>query len=209
MEMILDLYQYDYDPEFPVVCFDECSRQILKDVRKPLPMRPGDILRHDYEYEREGVANLFVMVEPLTGWRRVNVTEHRKYKDFAKELQYLADVQYPDATRIFLVVDNLNIHSFTSLWVTFKASEALRLSRRFEFIYTPKHASWLNMAEIEISALHTQCLRKRFDSRDHMAREVEAWQDKRNKRAVSITWQFTPDVAREKMARHYPDNLID
>ena len=209
MEMILDLYQYDYDPEFPVVCFDECSRQILADVRKPLPIKPGEVSRHDYEYKREGVANLFVMVEPLTGWRRVSVTKHRKYQDFARELKHLADVEYPDASRIFLVLDNLNIHSLTSLWATFEPPEALRLSRRFEFVHTPKHASWLNMAEIEISALHTQCLKRRFKSLPHMAKEAQAWQDDRNERGVTISWQFTPEKAREKMARHYPENLVD
>lgn len=209
MEIVLDVYQYEYDPEFPVVCFDECSRQILKDVRKPLPIKPGQVSRHDYEYKREGVANLFVMVEPLAGWRRVSVTQHRKYEDFANELKYLSDVRYPDAGRIYLVLDNLNIHSLTSLWVAFEPAEALRLSRRFEFVFTPKHASWLNMAEIEISALHTQCLNQRFESLQHMTRETGAWQDERNEREVTISWQFTPERAREKMVKHYQRNLND
>jgi hypothetical protein len=203
MEQVLDLYQQPYDPQKPVVCFDECSRQILADVREPLEMKPGQVAREDYEYERRGTFNAFVMVEPLSGWRQINLTEQRTKHDFAEQLKELSDKKYPDVEQIVMVLDNLNTHSLASLWAKFEPEEALRIAKRFRLQHTPKHGSWLNMAEIEIAALQTQCLARRCDSFEQAQFEVEAWQTRRNKDRVKINWRFTPAAAREKMPRLY------
>jgi DDE superfamily endonuclease len=162
MEDVLDLYEQPYDPKQPVVCFDEKPLQLLAETRVPRPASPGRPRRYDHEYERKGTANLFVAVEPLRGWRQVRVTDHRRQQDFAHQMQQLVDVHYPEADKIRVVLDNLNTHKAASLYVAFPPAEALRLLRRLEFHHTPKHGSWLNMAEIEISVLGRQCLNRRI-----------------------------------------------
>jgi hypothetical protein len=203
MEDVLDLYAEPYDAQRPQVCVDEVSYQLLEDVHEPLPTAPSQPRKQDYEYVRRGTCNLFVMVEPQAGRRHVAVTDQRTAQDFAHFLRDLVEVHYPDATVIRLVTDNLNTHSPAALYETFDAATAQRLTRKIEWHYTPKHASWLNMAEIEIGVLKRQCLGRRIAAQDELAREVSAWQAQRNLQRATITWTFTTQAARTKLARHY------
>lgn len=200
----MDVYQRPYDPVRPVVCLDETSRQLLGDTRPPLGVSPGHPARHDPEYVRGGVANLFVVTEPLRGWRAVTVSDQRTRLDFAGCLKELVDVHYPEAERIVLVLDQLNTHSPASLYAAFPASEAHRLTAKLEIHYTPKHGSWLNMAELELSVLQRQCLKQRLADRDAMEREVTAWARRRTAQIKRIDWQFTTADARIKLRHLYP-----
>lgn len=204
MEDVLDVYHRPYDPRRPQVCLDETSRQLLGAVTAPLPAVPGHAMREDYEYVRGGVVNLFLVSEPLRGWRHVTVSDQRTRVDFAAVIKDLVEVHYPDAERIVLVMDNLNIHSPASLYEAFPPAEAKRLADRLEIHYTPKHGSWLNMAEIELSALSGQCLDRRLPDRATVEREVAAWQDRRNAAATTIDWRFSTADARIKLRQLYP-----
>ena len=204
MEDVLDLYTEPYDPKCPVVCFDEKPLQLLEETRLSRPVAPGQPALVDYEYRRNGTANLFMAVEPLAGWRRVTVTERRAKVDFAAEMKRLVDLDYPDADRIRVVLDNLNTHRPASLYDAFPPQEARRLLRRLEFHYTPKHGSWLNMAEAELSVLSGQCLDRRIADLAILAREVSAWTRGRNDERVRIKWRFTVHDARRKLSHLYP-----
>jgi hypothetical protein len=204
MEDVLDLYAEPYDPKRPVVCFDEQSLQLLEETRVARAVAPGLPALVDYEYRRKGTANLFMAVEPLAGWRKVTVTERRTRLDFAAQMKELVDIHYPDAHGIRVVLDNLNTHTPASLYEAFPADEARRLVRRLEFHYTPKHGSWLNMAEAELSVLSKQCLDRRIGDRAMLARETAAWTDARNTKHIKIAWQFTVTHARQKLAHLYP-----
>jgi transposase len=204
MEPVLDVYERPLDPRRPVVGVDEASTQLVEETRLPLPLAPGQPARVDYEYKRNGTANLFVAVEPLLGWREVQVTERRTAPDFATFLKHLADDIYPEAERITLVLDNLNTHTAASLYAAFAPAEAHRLANRFEWVYTPKHGSWLNVAELEFAALRKQCLGRRIGTMAELRAEVEAWQSERNEREVVINWQFTTADARTKLRHLYP-----
>jgi len=204
MEDVLDVYTRPYHPKRPPVCLDETSRQLLGDVSAPLPVAPGHPARQDYEYERTGVCNLFLVTEPLRGWRHVVVGDQRTRRDFAHVIRDLVDVQYPDAERIILVMDNLNTHTPAALSETFPPAEAKRLADRLEIHYTPKHGSWLNMAEIELRVLSEQCLDRRLASRAILEHEVAAWEHQRNAANKSINWRFTTADARIKLKHLYP-----
>jgi transposase len=204
MEDVLEVYAEADDPERPRVNFDECSVELHKDVRPPEPVGPGRPARVDYEYERNGTANLFVVVDPNAGRRYVTVTERRTKADFARQMKALCDDLYPDAERVRVVLDNLNTHTPGALYETFEPAEARRLAAKLEFHYTPKHASWLNMAELELSVLARQCLSRRIPDAATLAAEVKAWQDARNRDRVRIEWCFKVADARKKMARVYP-----
>lgn len=204
MEDVLELYHQPYNPLCPVVCFDESSKQLIKETRCPLSAQPGQARRYDYEYERNGTRNLFMFTEPLTGWRHVKVTPRRTKQDWALCMKQLVDEFYPDAECIRVVMDNLNTHNPAALYETFEASEARRLLDKLEFHYTPKHGSWLNMAEIEFSVLTRQCLDRRIPDEETLCREIAAWESARNAQASSIDWQFTTDDARIKLAQLYP-----
>lgn len=204
MEDVLDLYAEPLQPWRPVVCFDERPVQLLSDKRDPLPMQPGRTRRYDYEYKREGTANLFVMCQPLAGWREVKVTQQRKKVDFAQCMQELVDVHFPYAEVIRVVLDNLNTHSPAALYDAFAPEEARRILRKLEFHYTPKHGSWLNMAEIEISILSRQCLKRRVGSLLQLAHVSRTWTAARNAQQARINWCFDVTHARTKLARLYP-----
>jgi hypothetical protein len=204
MEDVLDVYQRAEDPMRPLICLDETSRQLLADVRPSLPPAPGRAARHDPEYAREGVVNLFLVTAPLEGWRHVRVSTQRTRRDFAHCIRDLVDVHYPEAERIVLVMDHLNTHSPASLYEAFPPAEAKRLTDKLEIHYTPKHGSWLNMAEIELSVLQRQCLDRRLADRPTMEREVAAWAAARNATAAAIDWRFTTADARIKLKRLYP-----
>ena len=204
MEDVLDLYAEPNEPNRPVVCFDETSTQLLADVRESLPAQPGRPRRQDYEYRRGGTRNLFLFCEPLAGWRHVAVTERRTMEDFAHQMRWLVDVAYPDATVIRVVLDNLNTHRPASLYETFPAAEARRIAKRLEFHHTPKHASWLNMAEIEFSVLSRACLKGRHADANALERAINAYESRRNAAGVTINWRFSTDDARTKFHRFYP-----
>lgn len=204
MEEVLDLYQQPYDPLRPLVCLDELSTQLLADTRTPLPPKPGRPARQDYEYERRGTANVFLCYEPLRGWRHATVTERRTRVDWAHVIKDLVDVRYPDAERIVLVQDNLNTHTTGSLYEAFPAAEAHRLAAKLELHYTPKHGSWLNMAEIELGALRRQCLDRRIPDHPAVANEVAAWESHRNTIGGTVHWRFTTADARIKLHHLYP-----
>ncbi len=204
MEDILDLYAEACDPTRPVVCFDESPVQLIGEVRQPIPAAPGQLERYDYEYKRNGTANLFVCLDAHRPWRKVKVTERRTAEDFAICMRELTDVDFPEAERIRVVLDNLSTHTPGALYEAFPACEARRVLQRLEFHYTPKHASWLNMVEIEISVMNSQCLNRRIDSRERLAFELDAWQRKRNASRARINWMFSTEKARAKMARAYP-----
>ena len=204
MEDVLEVYTRPYDPRRPLVCLDETSRQLLAQARPPLAAAPGQPAREDYEYERRGVCNLFLACEPLAGWRDVMVSGRRTRIDWAHCIKALADVHYPDAEAIVLVQDNLNTHTPASLYEAFEPAEARRLAGRLELHYTPKHGSWLNMAEIELAALAGQCLDRRLADRATMEREVEAWQLARNASGRGVNWRFTTADARIKLKHLYP-----
>jgi len=205
MEDVLDVYTRPYDERFPQVCLDEKSKQLVGEVREPLAASPGRPARHDYEYERSGTANLFIVCEPLAGWRHVEVTERRTKLDWAHCVQDLVDVHYPEAEKIVLVMDNLNTHTPAALYEAFVPVEARRIARKLEIHYTPKHGSWLNMAEIELSVLSRQCLDRRIPDRESLAGEVDTWEAERNAAESSIDWRFTSDEARIKLKRLYPE----
>jgi transposase len=204
MEDVLEVYSRPYDPLKPQVCMDETSKQLLRDTRAALPMEPGKPQRQDYEYERGGVVNLFMFTEPLRGRRWVDVTEHRTKVDWAHQIKELVDLRYPQAERIVLVMDNLNTHSPASLYEAFDPKEARRLAEKLEIHYTPKHGSWLNMAEIELSILSRQCLNRRVPDFETLRREAQAWQARREEQGGKIEWRFSTDDARIKLKRLYP-----
>jgi len=201
MEDVLEVYQRPHDPQRPVVCLDETTKQMIAETRPPIPAAPGRKARHDYEYERNGVASLFMMFAPLEGWRCVKVTDRHAAVDYAHVLKELSDTHFPGAVKIVLVQDNLSTHTPASLYASFPAVEARRLVQRFEWHYTPKHGSWLDMAESELAVLATQCLDRRIPDKPTLIAEVAAWQEDRNKRGVKADWQFTTDDARVKLKK--------
>ena len=203
MEQVLDVYKRPYDPEFPVVCMDEMPRQLIGEIVTPVPAGPGRLARHDYEYKRNGVCDIFMANEPLRGWRMAKVTEQRTKQDWAQFTTEIA-AQYPEAKRIILVMDNLNTHAPGSWYENLSPREAKALWDRFELIYTPKHGSWLNMAEIELNVLAGQCLKRRIGDIGTMRKEVAAWVKDRNAIPSTIDWRFTADDARIKLKRLYP-----
>lgn len=204
MEEILDLYAMPRDIRFPLVCLDETTKQLVKEITPPLAREKGKCERIDYEYERNGVGTLFMMCAPLEGWRTVDVRTQKKAIDYADCLRALSDEHFPDAEKIILVQDNLNTHKAASLYEAFEPTEAHRLKARFEFHYTPKHASWLDIAECEFSALSRQCLDRRIPDMESLTSEVEAWVEKRNQSKVKIDWRFTTADARIKLRKLYP-----
>jgi hypothetical protein len=204
MEDVLDLYTLPFDERYPLVCFDETSKQLIGETRTPLPAQPGQPARYDYEYVRNGVANLFMFFAPLHNWRHVKVTEHRTKQDWAYCMRDLVDVHFPAALRIRLVEDNLNTHDPAALYEIFEPAEAKRILDRLEFHYTPKHGSWLNMAEIELSVLSGQCLDRRIPDLLGLQHEVTAWEADRNVAAATVNWRFTTADARIKLKRLYP-----
>jgi hypothetical protein len=201
---VLDLYARPYDETRPVICFDEQPRQLIAETRVPLPVAPGRPARVDCEYRRAGTANLFLFFEPLAGWRHVEVTAQRTSKDFAQQMKALVDTHFPDAEGIAVVLDNLSTHSPAALYQTFPPAEAFRLFKRLEFHYTPKHGSWLNMAELEFSVLDRQCLDRRLSDLDSLRREIAAWEKTRNAAHATAQWRFTISHARTKLRRLYP-----
>lgn len=207
MEEVLKIYTLPEYPDEPLVCFDETSKQLVKETRTPLLMEPGQPLREDYEYERNGVANLFLFYEPLSGWRHVEVTQRRTKVDFAHQMKWLVDVRHPQAKRVRVVMDNLNTHSYGSLYEAFLPEEARRIRERLVFVYTPKHGSWLNMAEIEFSVLGSQCLDRRMGEASFLQEEVKAWEEERNGKRSRIDWRFTTEDARIKLKHLYPSVL--
>jgi transposase len=204
MEEVLDLYEEPYDPKRPKVNFDETNKQLTGEIRQTLPPVPGQAQRFDYEYKRNGTRNLFIFCEPQAGWRHIEVTEQRTKRDFAHQMKWLVDYGYPEAEVIRVVMDNLNTHTKASLYETFEPAEARRILKRLEFHYTPKHGSWLNMAEIELSILMRQCLAQRIPDEETLKREVKAYEDRRNQARATINWQFTSTDARIKLHRLYP-----
>lgn len=208
MEDVLEVYCRPYDPAYPVVCMDEASKQLLKEVRPSLPAKPGQTEKFDCEYERSGTSNLFVFVEPLAGKRFLAVTDRRTKTDWAWQIKTMLDVRHPEAEKVVLVMDNLNTHRFSSLYETFSPKEARRLIDRLELHYTPKHGSWLNVAEIELQVLTSQCLNRRIADKTTLTREVDAWQQQRNQANAKIDWQFTTEDARIKLKRLYPTILM-
>jgi len=207
MEDVLEVYRRPYDPLRPVVCMDESTKQLLAEVRSPRPGQAGAVERYDYEYRRNGVATLFLAFEPLAGWRQVRVTQTRTRKDWAWFIKDLLDERYAQAERVILVMDNLNTHSGASLYETFAPEEALRLLKRLEIHYTPKHGSWLNMAEGEFSVLGQQCLDRRIASSELLVQETAAWEAHRNQAAIGANWKFTTEDARVKLRKLYPSFL--
>ena len=205
MEDVLSVYTRPYDERFPQVCLDEKSKQLISEVREPLAASPGRPARHDYEYERNGTANLFIVCEPLAGWRHISVTQRRTKIDWANCIRELVDFHYPRAEQIVLVMDNLNTHTPAALYEAFAPAEARRLCQKLEIHYTPKHGSWLNMAEIELSVLSRQCLDRRIPDLEALAGEVGAWQAERNAAESSIDWRFTSADARIKLKHLYPE----
>jgi DDE superfamily endonuclease len=204
MEDVLDVYQRPFDPDRPLVCIDEQPQQLVSEVRVPLPGRPGAPARYDYEYQREGTANLFLLSQPLIGWRQVLATERRTAMDFAEVLRYLVEDLYPEAAKVVLVTDNLNTHTTGCLYEAFAPDRARAIAGRLEWHYTPKHGSWLNVAEVELAALTKQCLGRRIGSLPELKRQVEAWADDRNQRAVEVKWRFTTADARIRLRSLYP-----
>lgn len=201
--MVLSVYKRILDPRYPVVCMDESPRQLIAETRVPIPASPGQPVRHDYEYKRCGVCNIFLACEPLAGERMVKVTERKTKQDWACFLEDIAK-QYEEADKITLVMDNLNTHAPGSLYETFPPDQAKALWDRFEFVYTPKHGSWLNMAEIELNVLISQCLNRRIDDIEVVRKESSAWQEHRNNKGAKVNWQFTTNDARIKLSRLYP-----
>ena len=204
MEDVLEVYQRPYDAKRPVVCLDEQPTQLVGETRRPIPVRPGQPARYDYEYERLGSATNFMLTEPLGGWRKVNVRETKTAIDLAEEIRELLDVDYPDAETVVLVWDNLNTHTPASLYKAFEPAEARRLLQRLEIHYTPKHGSWLDVAEIELSVFTKQCLARRIDNIETLRSEAKAWADARNAAQTGVDWQFTNEQARIKLKHLYP-----
>jgi len=208
MESVLDLYQRPYDPAHPFICIDECLKQLVKEILEPIRAKPGQKERYDYQYERNGTANIFMVCNPLEGWRMAKVTERRTAIDYAYLLKEIVDNYWIDAEKITIVQDQLNTHSPVSLYKAFEPSEAQRILQRLQFCYTPKHGSWLNMAEIELSILSRQCLDRRIGELSTLACEVDAWVQKRNSQDTWIDWRFTTDDARIKLKKLYPSIQI-
>ena len=204
MEDVLEVYRRPYDPKRPVICIDETFKQLIGDTRTPLPPRPGMVERYDHEYVRNGVVSLFLACEPLAGWRHIAVTEHRRRGDWASFIRSLLDGRYAPAERVVLVMDQLNTHALASLYEAFPLEEAKRLAERIELHHTPKHGSWLNMAEIELSVLGRQCLARRIAQQDTLRRKVEQWEGQRNATTAKVVWQFTTKQARSKLQALYP-----
>ena len=204
MEDVLEVYQRPQDPARPLVCLDETCKQLIAETREPVQMKPGRMQRIDYEYERNGTANLFMLFAPLEGWRHVEVTDRRTAKDYAHVLRDVSDIHFPGASKIVLVQDNLNTHKPAALYEAFPPAEARRLAERFEWHYTPKHGSWLDMAESELAVLSTQCLDRRIPDKQKLIGEVAAWQENRNRHHAKADWQFTTADARVKLKRLYP-----
>src|SRR5271165_5116748 len=204
MEDVLDLYSELLDSKRPVVCFDESPIQLIGEVRKPIPAKPGQLERYDCEYKRNGTANVFVFLDAHRSWRRVKVTDRRAAADFAQCMRELADLHFPDADKIRVVLDNLSTHTPAALYQAFPAPEARRVLKRLEFHHTPKHASWLNMVEIEIGVLRSQCLDRRIDNKNQLVAEIDAWEKQRNADKARINWMFTTEKAREKLRKAYP-----
>jgi hypothetical protein len=204
MEEVLDLYEEPYDPVSPVVCFDERPCQLIGEVKKPLPPKPGQIAKFDSHYERGGTCHVLMSFEPLTGWREVEVTTRRRKQEFAHSMQRLAEEVYPHAQKIRVVVDNLSTHTAAAFYETFSAEQARRLARRIEFCYTPVHGSWLNMVEIELSVLVRQCLKRRLPDIEILSAEVEAWEKERNRSGASVDWRFSAEDVRIKLRSLYP-----
>ena len=203
MEDVLDLYEEPYDPQRPVICFDESPKQLIAEVREPIPAEPGTPARYDTEYERKGVCDLMMICEPKRGFRHVAITDRRTKIEFAHCMKEIGDL-YPDASVIRVVLDNLNTHKVASLYEAFPAEQARKLARRLEFHYTPKHGSWLNIAEIELAVLSNMCLSQRIPDKEQLRREVEANVQQRNRQAKPVKWRFTNQEARRKLARLYP-----
>jgi DDE superfamily endonuclease len=206
MEDVLELYAEPYDPARPKVNFDEASKQLIAETRQPLPPQPGQPQRYDYEYQRNGTRNLFLFTEPQAGFRHIKVTDQRTMIDFAHQMKWLVDERYPEAELIRVVLDNLNTHKGASLYEAFAPEEARRIIKKLEFHYTPKHGSWLNMAEIELSVLQRQCLNRRIPDEEALIREVAAWEKERNQEQATIDWRFSVTDAREKLKRLYPSH---
>jgi len=204
MEQVLSVYQQPVSQQQPLVCMDETSKQQVKETRLPLPGRAGDVEKYDYEYERNGVSNLFMVCAPLIGWRHVEVTDRHTCHDWAHLMRDIVDTHFPTAKRVTVVMDNLNTHKPSSLYKAFPAPEAKRILDRLQFHYTPKHGSWLNMAEIEFGILQRQCLDRRIPDQQTLRDEVAAWQQRRNREAVAVDWRFTTEDARIKLKRLYP-----
>lgn len=208
MEDVLDLYQQPYDPEIPVICMDEQPYQLLGQTRNEIPMKRGQVRRQDNEYVRNGTCSIFLFVEPLGGWRHVSPQEHRTKIDFAHQIQFLLEHEYPHCQKVRLVMDNLNTHTISSLYEAFSPDVARNLARRLEIHYTPKHGSWLNIAEIELSAMTKQCLNRRIGTIDALKTELSAWEHERNSSQKGVDWQFTTPDARTKLKRLYPQIKI-
>jgi hypothetical protein len=204
MEDVLEVYHRPYDEKRPLVCLDEASRQLIGEIVEPIPAQPGQPERIDYEYVRNGTANLFMIFEPLLGWRYVEVTERRTAKDLADVLRWLVEDVHAEAEKVVLVTDNLNTHTPACLYEAFAPEQARRIAEKLEWHHTPKHGSWLNMAEIELSVLSRQCLNGRIESREEMQQQVGAWKDERNEREVKVQWRFTTTDARIKLRKLYP-----
>jgi hypothetical protein len=204
MEDVLEVYKQPYDPKHPLICMDEMPKQLLVDVQEPLPMLTGQAERSDYAYKRGGVADLFMLFEPLAGKRHIEIRDQRRRLEWAEVMRIVSDVLYPEAEKIVVVLDNLNTHVLAAFYLAFEPQEARRLVERFELHYTPKHGSWLNMAEIELSALVRQCLDRRIPDIEILIREVKAWEDQRNSEVVKVHWQFTTADARIKLRSLYP-----
>jgi hypothetical protein len=204
MEDVLDVYQREYDENCPVICMDEKPYQLLDESRNPIPMKPGEVKRYDSEYVRNGTCSIFMFSEPLKGWRKVSVSERRTKKDWAMQVAEILEVHYPNAPKVCFVMDNLNTHNISSFYEAFPPDRARTLARRMEIHYTPKHGSWLNVAEIELSAMTSQCLGRRIPDIESLTTELNAWNVARNDAAVSVEWQFRTEDARIKLKRLYP-----
>ena len=208
MEDILNVYQLDYDEEIPLICMDEQPVQLLDDKTSPIPMETGRIKKEDYEYIRKGSVSVFLFTEPLKGWRHVQASAHRTKKDWALQIQELLTVQYKDVKKIRLVMDNLNTHSISSLYETFDPETAFNLAQRLEIHHTPKHGSWLNIAEIELSAMTTQCLNRRIANIEELQKQISSWEAQRNKSQKAVQWQFKTEDARIKLKHLYPVIIV-
>lgn len=204
MEDVLEVYAEPYDPKRPKVCFDETPKQLIAETRHPLPARPGQPERYDYEYQRNGTCNLFLFFEPDQAWRHVTVTDQRTKVDFAHQMKWLVDEGYPEAEVVRVILDNLNTHRIAALYEAFEPADARRIARRLELHYTPKHGSWLNMAELEFSVFDRQCWDRRIGDRDTLARETQALEEQRNAAHATVRWQFTTQTARTRLHRLYP-----
>jgi hypothetical protein len=206
MEDVLEVYKRPYDPSYPVICMDEQPIQLIRETRTPLSGLPGFVERYDFEYERNGTANHFMFVDPMKGWRKVNVRDRKTACDWAEEIKELVDADYPDSKKVVLVCDNLNTHRMASFYEKFPPEEARRLADRLEIHYTPKHGSWLNMAEIELSVLTKQCLSRHIPDKKALISEVKSWEKRRNGEQRTVDWRFTTEDARIKLKRLYPRN---